>query len=380
MEIGANKSPISNEGKMALPLIELTGTPYHQGEQHGRALRAQIAHNLDVYFDRFLREGGVDRAEVLERAGRYAEAIARQNAAYTAGMKGIAAGAGISYREVVALNVRYEILYYQYALNTVAAADGCTAFALAPQVTANGHLLLGQNWDWIPEVAGAVLHTTHRDGLQTLAFTEAGIFGGKIGLNTAGLGLAINGITTTADDWTRLEKPFHLRCYEILRSRSLDEALAVITDTSRACSGNFLIAQVPDRAVNVEAAPDVANQLSWQQGQIVHANHFVDPDALGVTEPPDAERRQTSCRRQERLGQLLAAQAPVSVAAARAALRDHNSAPRHICRHEDPEAPVDEQYRTVSSIVMDLQLGEMHASNGPPCENAYSLFHVVQTQ
>lgn len=361
---------------MTLPLIQLIGTPYEQGEQHGRALRTQIAHNLDVYFDRFLREGGVARAEVLQRAERYAMAISRQNAAYTAGMEGIAAGSRISYREVVALNVRYEILYYQYAQNTIAAADGCTAFALAPDLTANGHLLLGQNWDWIPEVAGALLHTTHPDGLQTFAFTEAGIFGGKIGLNTAGLGLAINGITTTADDWTRLEKPFHLRCYEILRSRSLAEALTALTGTPRACSGNFLIAQAPDQAVNVEAAPDVANQMTWQQGRLIHANHFVDPDALGVTEPPDPEQRRTSCRRQERLGQLLGAQVPVSLTTVQAALRDHNTAPRHICRHEDPDAPVDEQYRTVTSIVMDLQLGEVYASDGPPCENEYSLFRV----
>ncbi len=53
------------------------------------------------------------------------------------------------------------------------------------------------------------------DGLRTLSFTEAGIFGGKIGLNSAGLGLTVNGLTTTDDDWSRLSKPFHVRCYEI---------------------------------------------------------------------------------------------------------------------------------------------------------------------
>ena len=359
---------------MSLPLIELTGSPYEQGKQHGALLQPQIAHNVDVYFRRFLQEGGVARAEVLRRAERYAAAIARQNAAYASGMDGIAAGAGIAYEEIVALNVRYEILYYQYAVNKVAAADGCTSFALAPQATEGGHLLLGQNWDWIPEVAGAVVHTTHPDGFQTLAFTEAGIFGGKIGLNTAGVGLAINGITTTADEWTRLEKPFHLRCYEILRSRSLAEALQIVTGTPRSCSGNYLIAQVPDRAVNVEAAPDVASRLGWQQGQIVHANHFVDPDGLGVTEPPDAEHRQRSCRRQQRLEQLLATKRPVSLSGVQAALRDHSTAPRHICRHEDPAAPVDEQYRTVTSIVLDLAEGELYATDGPPCENEYALF------
>jgi isopenicillin-N N-acyltransferase-like protein len=41
--------------------------------------------------------------------------------------------------------------------------------------------------------AGAVLHTTDDDSFETLAYTESGIVGAKIGLNTAGLGLCING-------------------------------------------------------------------------------------------------------------------------------------------------------------------------------------------
>src|SRR5439155_12775577 len=120
----------------------------------------------------------------------------------------------------------------------------------------NGHLLLGQNWDWIPQVQGAVLHTLEPDGLETLSFTEAGIVGGKIGLNSAGLGLAINGLLSSADDWSRLELPFHVRCYEILRRRSLAEAVDVVAREKRSCSANFLIAQTPDLAVDLEAAPD----------------------------------------------------------------------------------------------------------------------------
>ena len=48
-----------------LPIIELTGTPYEQGVQHGRRLRGAIAHNLEGYFHRFAAEAGVPRAEVL---------------------------------------------------------------------------------------------------------------------------------------------------------------------------------------------------------------------------------------------------------------------------------------------------------------------------
>src|SRR5205823_1340688 len=111
-------------------------------------------------------------------------------------------------------------------------------------------------------VEGAVLHTQEPDGLETLGFTEAGIIGAKLGLNSAGLGLTINGLLTTSDDWSRRVTPFHVRCYEILRQRDLDSAVKIVTNQRRACSANFLIAQAPDRAVDIEAAPDTIREIS----------------------------------------------------------------------------------------------------------------------
>ena len=375
---------------MTLPLIHLSGTPYEQGLQHGGQLQERIEHNLEVYFDRFLREGGLSREEVLARARRYAVAIDAQNGAYYDGMRGIAYGSGVPFEEIVALNVRYEILYYQYAVNAfrnqTRPVDGCTAFALNRAVTANGHLIIGQNWDWIPDVQGAVVHTTLDDACanagqtptKTLAFTEAGILGGKIGFNDDGLGLVINGITTTADDWARLAKPFHVRCYEILQQRTVEEAVAVVTGSTRACSANFLIAQRPDRAVNLEAAPAVINQITWQEGVVVHANHFVDPAAIGVEEPKDDDYRLWSCRRQERLENLLRRHLPASVSDLQRYLRDHETPPRTICRHEDPTAPVDEQYRTVTSVIIDLDDGVLYVTDGPPCANEYQTLYLEE--
>jgi isopenicillin-N N-acyltransferase like protein len=357
---------------MTLPLLQVTGSPYDQGRAQGVALRDRILHNRDVYFDRFWQEGGVAPDEILRRAALYRQAIAAQNPSYLEGVRGIAAGAAVSELEVVALNVRYEILYDAFVVRTQELyGDGCTAFALAPEATASGRLLLGQNWDWIPDVKGAVVHTLAAGHPETLAFTEAGIFGGKIGLNSAGLGLAINGITTTEDNWARLSKPFHVRCYEILQQTTLAAAVVILDESERACSGNFLIAAASGEAMNVEAAPAVLNILPWQDGCIVHANHFVDPQALGVVEPPDPDYRRYSCRRHERLEQRLRDTMPVSLAAVQEALRDHTTEPRTICRHEDVNAPIDEQYRTVSSVIMDLEQQRMWISDGPPCSNEY---------
>jgi hypothetical protein len=63
---------------MTLPVIQLSGVPYSQGVQHGRALRDRIGHNLAVYFDRFWREANVPRDEVLERSRHIARRSERQ--------------------------------------------------------------------------------------------------------------------------------------------------------------------------------------------------------------------------------------------------------------------------------------------------------------
>jgi isopenicillin-N N-acyltransferase-like protein len=291
-------------------------------------------------------------------------------------MRGIADGSGHDPRDVLVLNMRYELMYFQFGVRAM--VDGCTSFAVLPSASANGHLLLGQNWDWIPGVKGAVVHTVEPDRLETLSFTEAGIVGGKIGLNSTGLGLAINGLLTTSDDWSRLQAPFHLRCYDILRSVDFEAARQLVTGTPRSCSTNFLLAQTPDRVVDLEAAPDTLRELSAVNGCAVHANHFLDANLLAVTEPP-FEWRPGSYHRQARMQDLLDARRPVAVGDLESALRDHDNYPDSICRHEEPEKHLADQCITVTSAVMDLDERSLRLTDGPPCEHTYEAYSIPHT-
>jgi isopenicillin-N N-acyltransferase like protein len=353
---------------VTLPVVHLEGEPYDQGRQHGIALRDRIACNLDVYYDRFQREGQLDRHEARARASQFRPLL--EDHPYFAALLGMAAGSGQDLLDLLVLNVRYELLYYQYGVCAVGGADGCTSFAVLPAASANGHLLLGQNWDWIPQVKGAVLHTREPDGLETLSFTEAGIVGGKIGLNSAGLGLAINGLMTTVDDWSRRVLPFHVRCYEILRSRTLGAARSAVVETPRSCSANFLLAQLPDLAVDIEAAPDTVRELRAVSELLAHTNHFLEPSRLGVVEPP-AERRPHSYSRLARMREILDARAPMAVGDLEVALRDHDNFPDSICRHENPEDSSEEWCVTVTSAIMDLNDLSLQLTDGRPCEHLY---------
>lgn len=354
-----------------LPHIRLSGPPRQQGLAHGRLARARIAHNLALYFERFEREGRLSRGEVLERAARYWPVIQAADADYAAALAGVAEGAGEELLAVVALNVRYEILYHQFT--AIALVDGCSAFGLLPERSAEGHLVLGQNWDWIPDVQGVVLET-EGEPVDVLGFTEAGIVGVKIGLNSAGLGLAINGLMSTADDWERLGPPFHLRCHQMLRQTSVAAAEAIALAQPRACSANYLIGQAPRTVVDVETAPLASCRLLPDDGLAIHTNHFVDPAGLGVVEPRE-ETVPRSRQRYARFGELLGGKARLSVPDLQACLADHVGYPAlSVCRHPDPDRPPEERYVTVTSVVMDLDQGRLWLSDGPSCQNPYQVF------
>ncbi len=373
----------------SLPLVRLAGTPRQVGEAHGKAVADLIAHNLEVYFRRFAEETRLDRDEVFRRAGTYWPEVRTQSPEFAAMVEGIAAGAQRPLLEIVALNLRYELLYTEFSrigqadLGGVPAPAGeCTAFAVLPEASADGHLRIGQNWDWFPEVAGLLLHVTRPDGLRVLCFTEAGIAGGKIGLNSAGLGLVVNGLLSNEDDWSRLGRPFHLRTWEVLCSTTLAGAVEAVTRDDRSCSANFLVGKAGSSgegaAVDLEAAPRGICAHEPVAGMLAHANHFRDPERLGIWEPIVEEKRSTyhRCRRMERLLADAAARGPVAGGTLQEILRDHDERPDSICRHPNPALPEAERYQTVVSIIMDLHAGRMHAAAGPPCVSAYQEYEV----
>ena len=355
-----------------LPIVKLSGTPYEQGQMHGTELKDRIAHNIEIYFERFQSEGKITEAEVLRRAKLYWDVIESNHTAYAETLKGIAEATSFDILKLTAINVRYEILYHQFTANAL--IDGCTAFAISPERSTNGSLWMGENWDWIPQVKGALLHI-HEENAEIVSFTEAGIVGGKIGFNTHGLGLAINGIMSTQDDWSRLEAPFHVRCYEILRQSSLADAKNIILSGTRSCSANYLLAHINDGIVNIESAPHICNQLEPQSGFVAHTNHFVNPQELGIEEPP-SEKRPHSQHRLTRSNDMLSGTHKVGFEEIKEILNDKDGFPYSICRHIDSTEPPSEHYQTVTSVIMDINERAIWITDGPPSDSPYQAYSI----
>src|SRR5690606_39251327 len=104
----------------------------------------------------------------------------------------------------------------------------CSSFAVLPEVSANGHMLLGQNWDWLLHCFDTVvvIEADQPDGPDYTTVVEAGLLA-KTGMNSAGLGVAPNALVTR-DDRGEPGIPFHVILRELLNARNVIDAFSCL--------------------------------------------------------------------------------------------------------------------------------------------------------
>jgi isopenicillin-N N-acyltransferase-like protein len=369
--------------------IVLTGSPAERGREHGERFAEAVASNVELYRERFAHEG-VDLDSIREHAAEYVDVIERESPGYAAEMRGVAEGSGVPLADVAMLNVRWEVIYPAWKDRTEAEtggdagtgdepadrrdsppADGCTSFGVAPPATADGRTYVGQNWDWLASVADNLflMEVRRDDAPDMLAMTEAGIVGGKIGVNEHGIGIAVNGLISGDDGANALRKPYHVRFREVLDADRFDDALRPIVETDRVCSANVLLGHADGEVIDLEAAPNLVNTVYAEDGVLTHANHF-ETDAV---ESINERRSPSTLYRGPRLTRLLAAEADdgIEPGDVQAALRDHFGKPSSICSHVDESVPEIEYGQTNASFVIDLEGRRLLGQRGPPCEGEY---------
>lgn len=346
------------------PLIKTGGQPFERGRQHGQQAADLIRFNLDGYWRLFEFESKLDRTAALAQTRRYLEPIRAYAPHLLEEMRGIAAGASVTLDDVLALNCRTEL----FSVGHVPPRGECTAIFAGPEATADGRTLLAQNWDWSDILrGGTILLRIEQPGAPTvLTLTEAGMVG-KIGLNSAGVGVCTNFLR---HDHRRTGAPFHVLLREALNAPRLGLAVQAIYRGVRADSGNYLLAHAEGEGINLEATPSDVGFCHPKHGLLIHTNHFVTPRLQGG----DAGilESDNTLLRYGRASRLMRAQrGQVTLESLKTVFRDHFNHPKAICRHPDPALPEVERSATLASVILDLAAGEMHVSAGEPCQNDY---------
>ncbi|HLK73771.1 MAG TPA: C45 family peptidase [Streptosporangiaceae bacterium] len=355
--------------------IRVAGTPYERGRQYGTQARDRVRLSVQAYERVFAHFAGWEWPAVRRAAAAFEAPIAAFRPAYLDEMRGLADGAGLDLADVLAINVRTEVMYAAKARQAPLASRippaECSAFAVVPAPgDPGGAAIIGQNWDWLLHSAQTliVLEARPNDGPDFVTVVEAGLLA-KTGMNAAGLGLVTNALVTDADLGTP-GLPYHVLLRAILDCATVTEALKVLQAGPRSSSANYLIAQASGAALNVEAAPGDFTRLYPlfpDQGLLLHTNHFLSPRLhpvdVSLWAMPDSAVRLQRLR--------AGATRSATLAGFRALLADHADHPFSICSHPDPHDHPLEQGATIASVLMDLNARRLWLATGNPCQAPY---------
>lgn len=364
------------------PMITVQGGARERGRQYGEQARERVQRSVAAYDEVFAQLAGWDRAKVREEAARFREPIAVHGAKYLEEIEGIAEGAGADDVDVLAINVRTEIMFAATARDAEARRripHECSSFAALGSRTGDGSMLVGQTWDWLVHAFDTtiVLEAHQDDAPDYVTIVEAGLLA-KAGMNSAGVALATNALVCDADAGAP-GVPYHVLLRSILDAEAVSEGLEALQRGTRAASANYLLAQ-DGVAIDVEAAPGDFSRLFVgypEDDLILHTNHFKNPGWDGrdvsLVAMPDSPFRLA------RLEQLVHAHdGALDRAFWQETLADHAMLPFGVCCHPDPRATTaPEEYATVMAVIMDPAQRTIWLASGNPCEAPFEVLELA---
>ena len=361
--------------------VRVEGPAYQRGQQYGTQAAERVQNSVRSYARVFAHLTGWDWPAVRREAARFETPVGEFRPAYLEEMRGIADGAGLDLADILAINVRTEVMYAAKARRAPLAGSGtaqvaeCSAFARVPAPGQPGGPVIGQNWDWLAHAAQTltVLEARPDDGPDFVTVVEAGLLA-KAGLNSAGLALVTNALVTAADVGEP-GLPYHVLLRAILDCATVTDVLSVLQAGTRSSSANYLVAQAGGAALDIEAAPGDLTQLYLlypdDGGLLLHTNHFQSAlngrTDLGLWAMPSSAVR---------LQRLRAGAGKRDLDGFGVLLADHADYPHSICAHHDPAAHPLDRSGTIVSLLMDTGSRQLWLAAGHPCQAPYQRLDV----
>ena len=126
-----------------IPILEVNGSPRARGQQQGEGARAQILRSVNAYRELLPRAVNLEWERALGEARKFLPYGEAAFPHFVEEMRGIAQGAGVPFDTVWMLSC------YEGLIDVHPEAWGCTSVAVRDDCTANGHVLLAHNEDWV---------------------------------------------------------------------------------------------------------------------------------------------------------------------------------------------------------------------------------------
>ena len=344
--------------------IILSGNAYERGVQHGGALRTEITAFLNDSRARInlIREKPLDAGIMSELIQQHAAVIEDELPAIADELRGLAAGANISYEDAVLLQVRVELMAYDE--KNILEGD-CSTLAFKRD---KGSVITGQTIDLPGNLTdlGCIFRIIpeNEETPEIMMYGFAGLLG-YMGLNSNGLSININMVVS--DDWTPGVSPY-LLVRHMLTLSSADECLNALKKIKRSSSRSFLISD-SNGLLNIECTGNEINTNA--DNLLLHTNHYLDPE-LKEKDRIHFLFRNSSMKRLALLQKLLPTEKEeITANALFEIFSDHSLYPVGICAHGEGNIRRSE---TVGAVVMEPGKFLLHARKGNPCTSTTQSF------
>ena len=354
--------------KKSLEIIYTYGTHRQMGQQIGEAFPEKIVHSIenakkllsDAYDDLQLNWEG---ARI--QAKKYIPFAEERYPQYVDEMRGMADGAKVPFDDIALVNAIEAVTTDALHLTK------CTSMAVNQEQTANGHVLIAHNEDWIPEDEPDVylVHAKPNDEPAFIAMTYGALLP-NIGFNEAGIAQCCDSVYT---DDSRIGIPRTVVSRAVLASRIPGEAIRHMLVPKRAAGYNHLLVHESGELYNIEVSARRFAVLSNEKGYLVHTNHYLDPNMQQIESEPD-ELIATRVRYWRSL-RLLSQTNTHTIKSLQSIQKDHVNYPDSICNHDVVGGALDRE-KTITALTIDLTTRQLYACHGNPCENPFSTYQL----
>lgn len=331
--------------------VELSGTPYDMGLQHGTACAEAVCTAIEnVVYGRQI--DAAHRERVVRQMERNVERVFPEALEE---MQGIADGAGIK---------RDDILAYASCMEVGRTAVGCTNVAL--RTTEHGVAHYKSNDVGQDSIGSYVFWDIRPDnGHPFICVSGPGAPWMGPGVNDTGLTFGGSSIMNTDQDWERGIPTNLLQRYLLQYCADVEEGIALCENTPVMNHGmNIMLTDPAENAAVVERSATRMAVRRMEGDAIWCANHYVSEDMLAVDDRENASFRGNSEGRWELLARLTAEE-PHTLEQVTRIARAHAD-PVSMCQH----GPMHSAFGLIA-IARDRML---LASDGYPCQNELEVF------
>lgn len=228
-------------------------------------------------------------------------------------LKGMARSSELTVSELSLLSLHEEIYHSNF---TDRRQQHCTAIAATGSETRNGNTIMGENWDWSPNLYpwAGVLKLSITGTPSVAAYHYPGLWN-CCGVNSAGLSFMWTGGGYFPVVKPKVGVPTYIIISEIMSMKSVDEVLNYLQKVPNAGSFIFLLGDARKQIAAVEAIP---GKLSIERSPDLQyrANLYCCPEIMKSSKQvkdPEPKKCHSVIRMKKLKGLVAKQQGPISV-------------------------------------------------------------------